>query len=160
MTIHELSDVRSTNIGKNTTIWQFCVVMPGAKIGSDCNICAGSFIEDDVVIGNEVTIKNGVYIFNSITIKDKVFIGPNVTFTNDLYPKSRRKSNSKKVKKEYPRTVIYEGASIGGGATILPGVTIGKNAIVGAGAIVTKSIPENTVVYGIAASQRGNINIK
>ena len=56
----------------------------------------GSFIEDDVVIGNEVTIKNGVYIFNSITIQDKVFIGPNVTFTNDLYQKAEENQTLKK----------------------------------------------------------------
>jgi len=56
MKIHELTDVRSTDIGKNTTIWQFCVVMPGAKIGSDCNICAGSFIEDDVVIASRAIV--------------------------------------------------------------------------------------------------------
>lgn len=60
--IHPLSDVQSTNIGKNTTVWQFCVILPGARIGVDCNICAQVFIENDVNIGNRVTIKPGVQV--------------------------------------------------------------------------------------------------
>lgn len=47
--IHPLSDVQSTNIGKNTVVWQFCIILPGAKIGEECNICAQVFIENDVI---------------------------------------------------------------------------------------------------------------
>ncbi|EAH9626067.1 N-acetyltransferase, partial [Campylobacter jejuni] len=50
--IHKMSDVQSSNIGKNTNIWQFCVVLPNAKIGDNCNICSHCFIENDVVIGD------------------------------------------------------------------------------------------------------------
>ncbi len=152
MTVHELSDVRTNNIGKGSTIWQFCVVMQGAIIGDDCNICSNCFIESDVIIKNRVTIKNGVYLFNSLEIMDDVFIGPNVTFTNDLYPRSNRRKD--KHKKRYPVTRVLEGASIGGGSTILPGVVIGKNAIVGAGSIITKDVPENAIVYGVAATPK------
>lgn len=123
--IHNLADVQSVNIGKNTNIWQFCVVLPKAVIGDDCNICSHCFIENDVKIGNRVTIKCGVQIWDGMTIEDDVFIGPNVTFCNDRYPKSRNKNwmlEGIKVKK---------GASIGANATILPGVVIGENAIVG-----------------------------
>ena len=42
--IHPLSDVQSTNIGKNTVVWQFCIILPGAKIGEECNICAQVFV--------------------------------------------------------------------------------------------------------------------
>ena len=48
--IHPLSDVQSKNIGENTNVWQFCVVLPNAKIGKNCNICSHCFIENDVVI--------------------------------------------------------------------------------------------------------------
>ena len=87
--IHSLADVQSQNIGENTNIWQFCVVLKGAKIGSNCNICSHCFIENDVVLGDNVTIKNGVSIYDGITIEDNVFIGPNVAFCNDKYPKSK-----------------------------------------------------------------------
>ena len=94
--IHPLSEVLTKKIGNRTKIWQFCVVLPKAKIGEDCNICSNCFIENKVTIGNRVTIKNGVSIWDNIYISDDVFIGPNVTFTNDKYPKSQR-TGSKKV---------------------------------------------------------------
>lgn len=138
--IHSLADVQSKNIGKNTNIWQFCVVLPNAVIGENCNICSHCFIENDVKIGNNVTIKCGVQVWDGITIEDNVFIGPNVTFTNDKYPKS----------KHYPQkflvALIKKGASIGANATILPGITIGENAMIGAGAVVSKDVPPHTKV--------------
>ncbi len=140
--IHRLADVQSPHIGENTHIWQFCVVLPGARIGNNCNICSHCFIENDVIIGNNVTIKNGVSLYDGITIEDNVFIGPNVAFCNDKYPRS----------KQYPdaflKTCIKKGASIGSNATILPGVTIGENALIGAGSVVTKDVPANTLVLG------------
>ena len=141
--IHHLSDVQTTNIGNNTNIWQFVVVLPEAIIGSNCNICSHCFIENDVRIGNNVTIKCGVQIWDGITIEDNVFIGPNATFTNDKYPKSKNRNYT------LLRTVVKSGASIGANATILPGIIIGENAIVGAGAIVTKNVPPNAIIKGV-----------
>ncbi|EDH4165385.1 N-acetyltransferase [Campylobacter coli] len=135
--IHKLADVQSDNIN----IWQFCVVLPNAVIGKNCNICSHCFIENNVKIGNNVTIKCGVQIWDGITIEDNVFIGPNVTFCNDKYPRS------KQYPEEFSKTIIKKGASIGANATILPGITIGENAMIGAGAIVTKDIADNTVFY-------------
>ena len=146
--IHPLSDVQSKNIGKNTNIWQFCVVLPGAIIGDNCNICSHCFIENDVKIGNNVTIKCGVQIWDGMVIEDDVFIGSNVTFTNDRHPKSRNKDW-----KLEPLT-IKRGASIGANATILPGITIGENAMVAAGAIVTKDVPDGATVMGNSATIR------
>lgn len=139
---HILSDVQSNKIGKDTTIWQFSVVLEGASIGSNCNICAQVFIENDVIIGDNVTIKNGVQLWDGITIEDNVFIGPNASFTNDRYPRS------KKYPASFPKTIISKGASIGANATILPGIMIGINAMVGAGAVVTKNVPANAIVLG------------
>ncbi len=140
--IHKLSDVQSTNIGDNTNIWQFVVVLKNAKIGSNCNICSHCFIENDVEIGDNVTIKCGVQLWDGIIIEDNVFIGPNVTFCNDKYPKSKNK--------EYfqLKTIVKQGASIGANATILPGVTIGENALIGAGAIITKDVQPNVIIKG------------
>ena len=140
--IHPTSDVKSKNIGENTNIWQFCVVFPQAKIGSNCNICAQVLIENEVVIGNNVTIKSGVQIWDGITIEDDVFIGPNATFTNDLFPRSKNPDW------KLAKTVIKKSASIGANATILAGVTIGENAMIGAGSVVTKDVPANSVWYG------------
>lgn len=141
--IHTLSDVQSRNIGENTDIWQFTVVLEKAVIGENCNICANCFIENDVVIGNRVTVKCGVQLWDGLRVEDDVFIGPNATFCNDKYPRSGNR-NFKLL-----RTVIKKGASIGANATILPGITIGENALVAAGAVVTKDVPAGATVKGV-----------
>ena len=87
--IHPLADVNSDDIGDGTRIWQFAVVLEGAKIGRDCNICAYSFIEGGAVIGDRVTVKNGVFLWDGLVVEDDVFLGPNATFTNDLHPRSK-----------------------------------------------------------------------
>ncbi|AJI57917.1 hexapeptide repeat of succinyl-transferase family protein [Francisella philomiragia] len=140
--IHKLSDVQSLNIGKDTKIWQFVVVLKNATIGENVNICSHCLIENDVVIGDNVTIKSGVQIWDGITLEDNVFIGPNVTFTNDRMPRSKQYPT------EWPKTTIKKGASIGANSTILPGIIIGENAMIGAGSVVTKNIPANEVWIG------------
>ncbi len=146
--IHRSADVQTTNIGKNTNIWQFSVILNGAEIGSGVNICSHCYIENDVIIGNHVTVKNGVCIFDSTTIEDDVFIGPNVTFTNDKWPRS------KVFPKKFPRTVIKRGASVGGGSVLLPGIIIGEGAMIGSGSVVAKDVPPQAIVYGDAARIR------
>ena len=149
--IHPLADVQSVYIGEDSRIWQYSVILAQAKIGKNCNICAHTLIENDVVIGNNVTVKSGVFLWDGITIQDNVFIGPNVTFTNDKHPRS------KQYPEEFFRTVIEQGASIGANATILPGIKIGKNAMIGAGAVVTKDVPEKAIVIGNPAFIKGFI---
>ncbi|WP_353104309.1 acyltransferase [Psychrobacter sp. AH5] len=140
--IHSLSDVAACEIGKGTRVWQFVVILEGAIIGENCNICANSLIEGDVIIGNNVIVKSGVYIWNGTRIEDDVFLGPNATLTNDLMPRS----------KNFPEVflgiTLKKGASIGANATLLPGITIGKSAMVGAGSVVTKDVPDHAVVIG------------
>lgn len=149
--IHSLADVQSINIGEGTSIWQFSIVLKGAKIGENCNINCQVFIENDVVIGNNVTIKPGVQIWDGVSLEDDVFIGPNVTFTNDLFPKSKNKDF------ELKKTIVKKGASIGANATILAGITIGENSLIGAGSVVTKDVPENEIWIGNPAKFLKNI---
>ncbi len=140
--IHPLSDVAESEIGAGTRVWQYAVILKNARIGKDCNICAHTLIEGDVVLGDRVTVKSGVFIWDGTRIEDDVFIGPNATFTNDMYPRS----------KHYPEhfagITVRKGASIGANATILPGLVIGEGAMVGAGAVVTKDVPAHAVVVG------------
>lgn len=140
--VHALGCCESTQIGDNTRIWAFAHVLPGARIGSDCNVCDHVFIENDVVIGDRVTIKCGVQVWDGVTIEHDAFIGPNVTFTNDPFPRSRQRPE------QFAKTVIAHHASIGANATILPGLTIAQHAMVGAGSVVTRSVPPNAIVIG------------
>lgn len=147
--IHKLADVQTNKIGESTTIWQFCVVLKNAQIGSNCNINCNVFIENDVVIGNNVTVKSGVQIWDGITIEDDVFIGPNVTFTNDLYPRSKQYLS------EYSKIIIKKGVSIGANSTIVAGIEIGKYAMLGAGSVLTKDVQPFSLWYGNPAKQKG-----
>ena len=149
--IHPTADVQTSQIGAGTNIWQFCVVLQGAYIGADCNLCAHVLVENDVYIGNRVTIKSGVQLWDGVTVGDDVFIGPNVTFTNDLVPRSKQYPES------FARTIIQKGASIGANSTIVAGHTIGEFALIGAGSVVTKNVPPNTVWYGNPAEHRGYV---
>lgn len=143
--IHKFADCQTDIVGANTNIWQFVVVLPNARIGENCNICANCFIENDVIIGNNVTMKNGIYLWDGIVLEDDVFIGPNVTFTNDKYPRS------KQYPKQFQKTILKNGCSIGAASVILGGITIGQNAMIAAGSIVTKNVPSNELWMGSPA---------
>lgn len=139
---HAQAIVESTKIGKDTRVWAFAHVLPGALIGEDCNLCDHVFIENDVVVGDRVTVKCGVQLWDGVRLEDDVFVGPNATFTNDPFPRSKRRPE------EFTKTVVQKGASIGANATILAGVTIGQNSMVGAGSVVTRDVPPNAIVVG------------
>ncbi len=149
--IHKLADVQSENIGENSKVWQFCVVLKGAVIGNNCNINAQVLIENDVVIGNNVTVKSGVQIWDGTRIEDNVFIGPNATLTNDLMPRS------KKYPEKFSGITLKNGCSIGANATLLPGIVVCEGAMIGAGAVVTKDVPENAVMVGNPAVIKGYV---
>lgn len=140
--VHEKGVCESADVGAGTRVWAFAHVLPGAKLGANCNVCDNVFIENDVVVGDDVTIKCGVQLWDGLRIGHRVFIGPNVTFTNDKYPRSKIYPD------KFAQTVVEDGASIGANATILPGIRIAQSAIVAAGAVVTRDVPANALVVG------------
>jgi UDP-2-acetamido-3-amino-2,3-dideoxy-glucuronate N-acetyltransferase len=140
--VHPQGICETTEVGEGTRIWAFAHILSGARIGRDCNICDGVFIEGDVTIGDDVTVKSGVQLWDGVRLGKRVFVGPNVSFTNDKFPRS------KQTPPVYARTTIEDGASIGANATILPGIGIGIGAMVGAGAVVTRDVPARAIVVG------------
>jgi acetyltransferase-like isoleucine patch superfamily enzyme/dTDP-4-dehydrorhamnose 3,5-epimerase-like enzyme len=146
---HDTAVVESPNIGKDTRIWAFVHILPGARVGEDCNICDHVLIENDVVVGDRVTIRSFVELCEGVVLEDEVFIAPNVAFTNDPFPRSKHQPS------EYPKTVVQRRASIGAGSMILPGITIGANAMVAAGSVVTRDVPRNAIVMGNPARIKG-----
>lgn len=139
--IHQYADVQTKDIGDQTKIWQYVVVLPNAKIGSNCNICSHCFIENHVIIGDDVTLKCGAQVYDGVTIENKVFIGPGVIFCNDRYPKS------KNINFKMERTLVKTGASIGANSTILPGITIGRDSLIAAGSVVTRNVLDGEVYF-------------
>src|SRR4051812_40320647 len=148
--IHPLAFVHpAADVGNGTTVWQFVVVLEGARIGRNCNLNAHTLVEGGAIIGDRVTLKSGVYVWDGVVLEDDVFCGPNATFTNDKRPLSKVRPV------QYPTTRICKGASVGAGAVVLPGVTIGEKAMIGAGAVVTRDVPAGTTVVGNPAAILG-----
>jgi UDP-2-acetamido-3-amino-2,3-dideoxy-glucuronate N-acetyltransferase len=149
--LHPQALVEAEEIGPGTRVWAFAHVLPGVRIGTDCNICDHAFIETDVVLGNNVTVKNGVAIWQGVTVEDNVFLGPNCVLTNDRNPRAYiRKSGA-----ALQTTLIRANATVGANATILCGITIGQYAFIGAGAVVLHTVPDFALMAGNPARQVG-----
>tara|TARA_B100001741_G_C16535941_1_gene591903 strand:- start:556 stop:1104 length:549 start_codon:yes stop_codon:yes gene_type:complete len=144
---------KNCTIGKNSKIWHWSHISKNSKIGSNCVIGQNVFIGENVKIGDNVKIQNNVSVYQGITIENDVFCGPSVVFTNVKYPTSTRKVK----KKNYEKTLIKKGATLGANSTIICGLEIGENAIVGAGSVVTKKIKNNLVVAGNPACEIGKV---
>ena len=151
--IHETSCAdEPSEIGEGTRIWHYCHIMEGAIIGRNCSIGQNVFVGKGVRIGDNVKVQNNVSLYEGVIIEDDVFCGPSMVFTNVINPRSfisRRK--------EFKRTLVRRGATIGANATLLCGHTIGRYALIGAGAVVTGDIPDYAVVAGNPAKVIGHV---
>lgn len=142
-----------TIIGNNTKIWHFSHISSKSSIGNDCSIGQNVFIGNSVRIGNGVKIQNNVSVYEGVDLEDYVFCGPSMVFTNDLTPRSK----FPKGRQAYFKTLVKLGATLGANSTIICGHTIGKWAMVGAGAVVTKDVPDYTLVVGNPARFKGYV---
>jgi UDP-2-acetamido-3-amino-2,3-dideoxy-glucuronate N-acetyltransferase len=145
MFVHKSSIVEETaRIGDGTKVWHFCHVDSDAVIGDNCVLGQNVYVGKGVKIGDNVKIQNNVSVFTGVEIGDDVFIGPSAVFTNVLMPRAFQKG-------EFKKTLVMKGATIGANATIVCGTIIGRYSFVGAGSVVTKSIHDYAVVYGVPA---------
>ena len=149
--VHETALLEeSCSIGKGTKIWHFSHVMPGARIGNNCNIGRNVVIGKGVQIGNQCKIQNNISVYEGVTLEDYVFCGPSMVFTNVHNPRCEIPRTS-----EIRPTLVRKGATIGANSTIVCGNTIGEYAFVGAGAVVTRDVPSHALVVGNPARRLG-----
>lgn len=137
-------------IGEGTKIWHYSHIFKGAKIGKNCNIGQNVVIFPETSLGNNVKVQNNVSIYSGVILEDDVFCGPSMVFTNISTPRSHVSR-----KKEYKRTLVKKGATIGANATIICGITINEYAFIGAGAVVTRDVPAHALIYGNPAKISG-----
>lgn len=137
-------------IGAGTKIWHFCHIMPGAEIGSDCNLGQNVVVAGGAKLGRNVKVQNNVSIYAGTVIEDDVFLGPSCVLTNISNPRSEIKRQSL-----YEKTLIRRGASVGANATIVCGTTLGLYSFIAAGAVVTKDVPDYGFMAGVPARQQG-----
>jgi acetyltransferase-like isoleucine patch superfamily enzyme len=148
--IHESAYVEEAEIGEETKIWHFVHIRKNAKIGRNCNIGKGVYIDSEVEIGDRCKIQNFATLYKGLKVGDDVFIGPHACFTNDVYPRASLWNEGR-----LEKTVVKDAASVGANSTIIAGVTIGKYSMVGAGAVVTSDVPDYGLVAGNPARLKG-----
>jgi UDP-2-acetamido-3-amino-2,3-dideoxy-glucuronate N-acetyltransferase len=137
-----LVNLYGCTIGDETIIGPFVEIQRGVTIGTRCKISSHSFLCQEV------------------RIEDEVFVGYGVMFINDIYPRSTTEEGQLKGGDDWVMVQMHirRRASIGSNATILSGVPIGENAIVGARAVVTRDVPEGTIVAGVPAREIGDVH--
>jgi UDP-2-acetamido-3-amino-2,3-dideoxy-glucuronate N-acetyltransferase len=101
-------------------------------------------------LGNNIKVQNNVSIFDGVVLEDGVFCGPSMVFTNVFNPRSFISR-----KKEFRKTVVRRGATIGANATVVCGTTIGQYAFIGAGAVVTRDVPDHALLVGNPGRVKG-----
>ena len=149
--VHESSYVDDgVDIGKGTVVWHFCHILSGSSIGENCRIGQNVVIGPRVSVGHRVKIQNNVSVYEGVTLEDDVFVGPSAVFTNVYNPRSAVPRMA-----ELRPTLVKKGATLGANCTVVCGVTIGAYAFVGAGAVITKSVPDHTLVVGNPARTIG-----
>ena len=134
-------------IGENFQTGHHVTIREDSQIGKNCSLGTLSDIQGKVRIGDFVRMHSNVHIGQLTTIKNYVWIFPYTVVTNDLYPPMD----------ELTGCTIDEYAIVTTGTIILPGKNVGKNALVAAGSVVSKDVPEEAVVMGVPAKERGNV---
>ncbi len=137
-------------IGEGSRIWHFAHICGGAQIGKHVSLGQNVFVGNNVIIGDRCKVQNNVSIFDNVMLEEEVFCGPSMVFTNVYNPRAFIDR-----KKEYRKTLVKRGATLGANCTVVCGVTIGEFAFIGAGAVVNKDVKAYALNVGVPARQIG-----
>jgi len=152
--VHETACVdQGAEIGAGSKIWHFSHIMTGARLGDRCVVGQNVNVDGGVSIGSNVKIQNNVSVYTGTVIEDDVFLGPSCVLTNVTNPRSQVNRHAL-----YQKTLLKRGCTIGANATVLCGLTVGRYAFIGAGSVVTKDVPDYSVVVGNPARKIGWIS--
>jgi UDP-2-acetamido-3-amino-2,3-dideoxy-glucuronate N-acetyltransferase len=149
--IHPLAHVEDgAEIGANTKVWQFATVRAGARVGAECILGQGAFVDEDTVLGDKCKLENYATVHRGSRLADEVFLGPGVTLCNDMWPRATTFEGSLKSEADWKCEPVFieRRASLGARAVVIPGVRIGDNAMIGAGTVVVTDVPSWGIVVG------------
>ncbi len=149
--IHETAWIDdNVRIGENAAVWHFSHLLGGTSIGRGVIIGQNVTVGPDVTVGDGCKIQNNVSVYRGVTLEEEVFCGPSCVFTNVYNPRAFIER-----KREFLKTLVRKGATIGANATVVCGTTIGRYAMIGAGAVVKADVPDYAVVAGVPAARIG-----
>ena len=151
VSVHPSAEVSAeADVGAGTAVWNEAQVRAGARIGRECVLGKGVYVDADVVIGDRVKLENRVSVYRGARLGTGVFVGPHSCLLNDTRPRSLTPDGRLKDLGDWTVSgvSVEEGASIGGGCTVLPGIRIGRFALIGAGTVVTRDVPPHALVVG------------
>jgi UDP-2-acetamido-3-amino-2,3-dideoxy-glucuronate N-acetyltransferase len=88
-------------------------------------------------------LENRASLFRAARLGSAVFVGPHSALLNDKYPRAQTVSGKLQTEADWEvnGVIVGDGASTGGGCTVVPGVRIGVHAMIGAGSVVTGDVP-------------------
>lgn len=112
----------------------------------------------NVHLGENVFINSNCYLMDcaSITLGNNVFVGPFTGFYTGAHPLDIKRRNAGL---EWAKPItVGDSCWFGANCSIMPGVTIGKGCVIAAGSVVTKDVPDNSLVAGVPAKVIKTIN--
>lgn len=158
--IHPTADVSPyATIGDGTVVWHRAQILADARVGDECIVGSGVYIDRGVVVGSRVKIQTGAQLYRGSVIEDGAFVGPLVCLSNDKHPRAITPDGRLKRDADWDQGTILVryGASLGAGSILLPNVTIGRFAMVAAGAVVVETVPDHGLVVGTPARHVGYV---
>jgi len=139
-------------IGARFQSGHWVLVREDTVIGDDCSIGSGSVVEFSVRIDDRVRLHSQCFVPEHSILEAGCWLGPRVVITNAKFPASPR------TKASLAPVLIRKGAKVGANATLLPGITLGVGCLVGAGSVVTRDVPDDTIVLGNPARPAGLVS--
>jgi acetyltransferase-like isoleucine patch superfamily enzyme len=157
---------RTTKLGDRSWIGNYAIIRENTTIGQDTTIGSHVMCEGYTRIGDNTRIYSFCELGGNMIIGNFVFIGPGTVTANNPKPligtikeptTERWNNGERRVADKGPH--ILDGAKIGISSTLLAEIVIGKDALIGAGSVVTKSVPNFTIVRGVPAREVGVVSI-
>jgi acetyltransferase-like isoleucine patch superfamily enzyme len=139
-------------IGARFQSGHWVLVREDTVVGDDCSIGSGTVIEFSVRIEDRVRLHSQCFVPEHTVLEAGCWLGPRVVITNAKFPAAPRTKGS------LQSVLIKKGAKVGANATLLPGIVVGTGSLVGAGSVVTRDVPDYTVVMGNPARVAGLVS--